>query len=134
MAEDGCIASQSFLVERRSVGAARRFIVAALDDWGLFGLAHVALLLTSELATNALLHARTEFQVTARYWEGKRLRVEVLDGNSRRPTPAVIRPDATSGRGLNVVRALASSWGVEDHIDGKVVWFELAVPRSRAAD
>ena len=122
------VASHSFLVERQSVRAARRFIVSALDEWDLLGLAHVALLLTSELATNALLHARTEFQVTAKYWEGERLRVEVVDGNSRRPSPAVIPPDATTGRGLNVVRALASSWGTEDHPDGKVVWFELPAP------
>ena len=126
MPDDFCVASHSFPLERQSVRAARRFIVAALDDWNLLGLAHVALLLTSELATNALLHARSEFGITAQYREGECLRVEVVDGNSRRPVVATIAPDATSGRGLNVVRALASSWGIEEHPDGKVVWFELA--------
>ena len=122
------VASKWFVVERQSVGAARRFVVAALDEWQLLSIAHVALLLTSELATNALVHARTEFLVTARYWEGRRLRVEVQDGDAKAPKAAVIPADATSGRGLNVVRALATAWGTEHHPDGKVVWFELPAP------
>lgn len=122
---------RSFLVERRSVPAARRFVVSALDEWNLLGIAHVALLLTSELATNALIHAGTEFHVTAAYHEDRCLRVEVLDGDTKLPSRAVIPVDASSGRGLNVVRALARSWGAETRPEGKVVWFELSLPAPR---
>lgn len=114
-----------FPADQLSVRAARRFVVSALEDWDLLGIAHLALLLTSELATNALLHARTEFGITARYRQGRCLRVEVWDGNTRPPGPVMTPVDATTGRGMLVVHALAKAWGVENVADGKVVWFEL---------
>ncbi|HWC35383.1 MAG TPA: SpoIIE family protein phosphatase [Mycobacteriales bacterium] len=79
----------------------------------------------SELVTNAILHGGEP--VTVRILRGENaLRLEVEDGG--RTLPVMGRPtaDATTGRGLSLVAALASGWGVEESQGGKVVWAELA--------
>jgi len=81
-------------------------------------------LLADELATNAILHGRTDFEVRVRKI-GEVVRVEVLDGNTRAPVAALVPEDATTGRGLLMVQSLASRWGIESVDDGKAVWFEL---------
>ena len=91
-------------------------------------------LLVSELATNAVLHARSDFEVTI-IRSQQRVRVEVFDQNTRLPSFAIAPPDAYSGRGLIILRELASAWGVESHSDvGKTIWFELDVPDSGGLD
>jgi anti-sigma regulatory factor (Ser/Thr protein kinase) len=90
-----------------------------------------AVLLTSELVTNALLHARSEIEVVVDS-DGHRVRIEVRDRNSRLPVAPTVEVDATSGRGLFLVASLADDWGVDRRTDGKAVWFELElaeVPR-----
>ena len=86
--------------------------------------ADVLVLLTSELVTNAVLHGRSEvcLEVEA---SSARLRVSVLDENSRRPVEVAEDPDALDGRGLALVGALAVRWGVEERSLGKAVWFEV---------
>ena len=113
--------------ETESVRHARRFVAEALDDLD-DGRASDAALLTSELATNAVIHARSAYVVTVRRGDDDRVRVEVSDSS------AVVarrnRYSATSGtgRGLAMVEDVAAAWGVveADGGDGKVVWFELA--------
>lgn len=83
-----------------------------------------AVLLVSELAANVTLHARTEVRVTVRV-EDEALWAEVKDWSSRLPHACLAPGDATSGRGLRLVEAIASRWGVERDDDGKVVWFVL---------
>jgi anti-sigma regulatory factor (Ser/Thr protein kinase) len=122
-------AAKTFDPEPRQVLEARRFVTAVLSSW------HIecddAALLASELATNAVLHARSEFQVTV-VGHPDRIRIEVSDGNSRLPSFSVVPADAYSGRGLMLVQALSGAWGVESHSDnGKTIWFE--VPVSAAA-
>lgn len=83
-----------------------------------------ALLLTSELVTNAVIHGRSHVRlgITLRPdW----LRIDVGDDNSRHPTPQPADPDALDGRGLQIVERLSSKWGVDDNRFGKTVWFEL---------
>ena len=87
-----------------------------------------AVLLVSELATNVTLQARTDVQVTVRL-EGASLRAEVRDWNSPSYRPCLPPEGATTGRGLQLVDTIAWRWGVEPDADGKVVWFELHVPR-----
>jgi Histidine kinase-like ATPase domain len=84
----------------------------------------VALLLGSELATNAVFHAGTPFVVGVRV-APPTLRVSVADGDDR--PPRVADRDATSpgGFGLFLVQELAARWGVDAAADGKEVWFEL---------
>ena len=103
--------------------AARRFVAALLTD-EVEDMRDTACLLTSELVTNAVIHARTAVDVRVLQFDG-RLRIQVSDENTRLPTPALIPDDATTGRGLLLVQVLASSWGVEQAGGGKVVWFEL---------
>jgi anti-sigma regulatory factor (Ser/Thr protein kinase) len=113
--------------ELRSIRTARRFVgecchEAALSDERCDD----ALLLTSELVTNAILHGRSEVSVEVEA-RGEVLRISVFDENSRHPQPVEEDPDALDGRGLALVDALAQRWGVEDRRLGKVVWFELAL-------
>lgn len=83
-------------------------------------------MLVSELATNAVLHARSDFEVTIDIAAG-RAHVEVYDRNSRLPLFSSVRPDAHSGRGLMLLQVLSDAWGVESHSDaGKTIWFDLS--------
>ena len=87
--------------------------------------ADVVELLVSELASNAVTHAATPFTVSVQRDEGQ-TRVEVSD--SGEGEPCVRPPDAlaSNGRGLQMLGALADSWGVDPHEIGKTVWFLLA--------
>ncbi|MFJ9774727.1 ATP-binding protein [Kitasatospora sp. NPDC101157] len=113
-----------------AVGAVRHRLRAALSHWGVPELSDTAELLTSELVTNALLHTTKGAVFEAVLGSDSRLRVEVEDGTSRLPgRRRDPEPEyATSGRGLLLVEALADSWGVQLRGDGKVTWFELALP------
>lgn len=118
--------SETFEPDPAAVGTARRFVVSVMQRWGLP--AGDIPLLVSELATNAVLHARSEFSVAVSAGAGW-VRVEVSDGNSRVPVLASVPPDAYSGRGLLLLQSLATSWGVDQRRqDGKTVWFEVALP------
>jgi anti-sigma regulatory factor (Ser/Thr protein kinase) len=93
---------------------------------GWHGDRHIVELLTTELATNAVLHAHSPFTVSVQVDQGW-VRVEVTDSSPvLPPKPRLPRPDATSGRGLVLVDILATRWGSERLETGKRVWFELA--------
>jgi len=84
-----------------------------------------ASLLTSELATNAVLHAAPPVHLHARI-TGAIIRVEVHDGGAgTSPTLGTARETDHGGRGLAIIEALASRWGTEPVRGGNVVWFEL---------
>jgi anti-sigma regulatory factor (Ser/Thr protein kinase) len=118
-------AAKSFDPEPRQVLEARRFVAGVLSSWQVE--CDDAALLASELATNAVLHARSEFEVTI-VGHPDRIRIEVFDGNSRLPSFSVVPADAYSGRGLMLVQALSGAWGVESHSDnGKTIWFEVPI-------
>ena len=110
-----------------SAGMARRFVASSLvaDD----EVAELAVLLVSELASNAVLHARTPFEVVVEN-DGRRLRVEVHDDSSVLPTLKDYVAESITGRGLHMVSASADNWGFEACERGKCVWFELAYDAS----
>ncbi|MFJ9691771.1 ATP-binding protein [Kitasatospora sp. NPDC101183] len=113
-----------------AVGSVRHRLRTALSRWGVPELSDTAELLSSELVTNALLHTGKGAVFDAVLGTDHRLRIEVQDGTSRLPGRRR-DPDAeyaTSGRGLQLVEALADSWGVQLRGEGKVTWFELATP------
>ena len=84
----------------------------------------LAALLTSELVTNAFLHAGTETRVSVRV--NRVIRVDVFDGGSGGVRLEASDVDALRGRGLHIVEALADEWGHEETSDGTHVWFEIA--------
>lgn len=108
-----------------SIPQARRFAKDTLLAWGFDQLLDAAALVVSELATNAVLHARSPFTVRLQVEQDGRLRVEVVDGSVRRPEQRRHSQGATTGRGMGIVAELAEDWGVEPQADGKVVWARL---------
>jgi len=109
----------------RSVPEARQHVSAALHQWGYDGLLETARLLTSELVTNAVLHARTEMTVAVEDTDHG-VRVAVTDSS---PVPPSLRhhsTTATTGRGLRMLDQLAREWSVDEDNGGKTVWFTLA--------
>jgi len=108
----------------------RDFLRGLIEQWGAEELLEDALLLVSELVSNAVLHARSAMVVTASWSAGNGvLRVTVRDDQGDgEPRVRHADADATSGRGLEIVQMLASRWGVARDHDGKAVWFELARP------
>ena len=94
-----------------------------------------AVLMVSELATNAIVHATTGFEVTIDRTKSK-LRVEVADlggGEPELQMPSVSEPH---GRGLQIVRELSDKWGITGSAGdrGKIVWYEVRVGPARLLD
>ena len=89
--------------------------------------ADVVALVATELVTNAVLHAGTElvFRVDV---EPPVVRLSVSDGSPRPPRVRSFLHDDATGRGLAIVEALASEWGVHRDGDGKTVWCTVAIP------
>ena len=125
-------ARAAFPSELSSAAAARRFAATTLRSWGRDDLIESTELLLSELVVNAVLHAASAVTVELHLRPGS-LRVEVTDASATPPAPRPVDPVAVTGRGLLIVDALATSWGVDPAPPGKVVWFELAVDGSDPA-
>jgi anti-sigma regulatory factor (Ser/Thr protein kinase) len=111
-----------------STPAARHWVTEQLRDLP-DEVTECAALLTSELVTNAVLHAATPFTVTLHLMED-RIRVDVADGSPIVPSIKDYATDAATGRGLTLFNTLASNWGVLPVVGGKIVWFELPVDYS----
>lgn len=115
-----------------SAGAARRFVRDVLHRWRLAdrdrSREESVLLCTAELVTNAIVHVASDIEVVVRRLadgQAVAVRVEVHDRSPRPPLRRVAAPDADSGRGLQLVEALSSRWGVANEPNGKAVWFEM---------
>ncbi len=122
--------SATFAPDVGSVARARVALGAALGGGGVAAATiGDAVLVTGELAGNAVRHARTEFTVTATF-DGGPIRLEVFDRDTRPPSLLGLDDESTSGRGLHLVSAIATDWGwhtAEDDqgTSGKVVWAEI---------
>jgi anti-sigma regulatory factor (Ser/Thr protein kinase) len=110
--------------EPASAAAARRHIRELLDAWDAADFEDAAVLLTSELVTNALLHAHSAAELHVRLADG-RLHVGVTDAMPATPVRKRYGKEAATGRGLLLIETMASAWGTEPVDGGKVVWFEL---------
>ena len=109
------------------VAAARRFISRLCATWNCGPTAADAELVVSELVTNALLHAGATCELRARFAESV-LRLEVRDGGPGAPDLQAASNESEHGRGLVLVSALCSAWGIDNQAGGgKVVWAELLV-------
>ena len=130
--------SEKFAADPGSIRAARTFVRAVFDTLGV-EMAD-AVLFTGELASNAVEHADTEFEVIV--WIGEHtVRIEVYDGVTvTEGFRAFVemhaqQVDAGSprGRGLALVRRTALRFGVLDNGESsKAVWFEMALTRPYA--
>lgn len=118
----------------RSAAIARRTVEQLLDEADLTALLDEALLLVTELVTNAVVHAGTDIDLRVET-DGGRLRVEVVDRSPGslpviRPAPAETRE---GGRGVFLLDALAAEWGTRHFGGGKSVWFELGPSKRSVA-
>ncbi|MBP0453657.1 MULTISPECIES: SpoIIE family protein phosphatase [unclassified Kitasatospora] len=131
-------AAATFEPVGRSAGAARSFVRDALLGWGLPEVVDDAVVLVSELVTNAVVHAGTAAEVCCLREDGT-VRIEVTDHHPERGLPSFADvpvtasdryadPDGEGGRGLLMCSALAERWGVEYAAGRKTVWFRLALP------
>lgn len=118
-----------------SPGEARRILREALHLADRDEQLEVAELLVSELVTNAVLHAYTSVELWVGVGETD-IHVEVRDFNPTLPVQRDYDVQATTGRGMGLVSALATACGVQSLGDGgKVVWFSLSgTPQSADPD
>ena len=133
---DGLVATAAYQPEPTAAAAARRFVRDTLQTWLIggatiagHGLIDDAVLLTSELVTNAVVHAGTPVEVTCKL-AGGGVEVVVSDEHPARLVPEPpesehIPAERTSGRGLLLPAALASAWGVTYGQSAKAVWFRI---------
>ena len=114
-------------VERRSVATGRHWVVRTAAERGVTGMANqVVELLSSELLANAVLHGPDEGAIGVEVIaDGTTLRVSVTDRSPLNPVVLQHEPSAPNGRGMAIVEAMSSRWGVEEQGTGKTVWFEL---------
>ncbi|MCX3289967.1 SpoIIE family protein phosphatase [Streptomyces sp. NEAU-H22] len=113
----------------QAVGHARRFARRTLRSWGVAVDYDAALLVVSELVTNALVHTDDKVRMDLTL-VNNRLRIAVADASPRSPVrPASIGWEATGGRGILLVEALSATWGTLPVSGGKQVWAELVLGR-----
>ncbi|MET9451184.1 SpoIIE family protein phosphatase [Streptomyces cinerochromogenes] len=126
-------AAASFEPVGRSVATARSFVRDTLQGWGFADIVDDAVVLTSELVTNAVVHAGTHADVLCLRTEDG-VRIEVSDRYPEREVPlqnspaTMGSPDREGGRGLQLCAALATRWGVDYTPTHKNVWFQLNLP------
>ncbi len=109
----------------RAARAARRATAAALVTWQVpRAVADSVVLLAAELVTNAVSHTGRVRHLRLRRLPD-RVVVEVADTDPRLPRRMADDPTAEGGRGLRIVTALSSGWGVRRDGSGKVVWCEV---------
>ncbi|MCX5167550.1 SpoIIE family protein phosphatase [Streptomyces antibioticus] len=107
---------------------ARRFTARTLRRWKVEEVTDAALLVVSELVTNALVHTQGPVQVDLTL-RGDRVRVAVSDASPRAPAkPVSVDWESTGGRGLLLVEAMSDSFGTVPVAGGKQVWSEITVP------
>lgn len=117
--------TRRFEASDEATRASRRFVMEALEGLECRLLINDAALLVTELATNAIVHARSPFTVTIGS-SGGAVRIEVGDGCKTPPNIRTPSPGALGGRGLSIVDAVSSTWGVLHTRNGKIVWAQLA--------
>jgi anti-sigma regulatory factor (Ser/Thr protein kinase) len=116
-----------FDVTPDAAALARTFVEESLSGLAEPGSAEAAVLVASELVTNAVRHTRSAPTVTVVVGP-EVIRIEVTDAVTARPVPSRAPVEAASGRGLTVVAAVAQRWGYLESGTGKTVWAELPRP------
>lgn len=110
--------------EPASVAVGRRFVSGFLDDLHLAWRRDEAVLLTSELLTNCILHGHGRPRLAVR-WRPPDLEVAVTDDGSWAPPQLGLDLGATSGRGLQILEQVALRSGTRESTAGTTIWFTL---------
>lgn len=111
-----------------AVREARDVVRELLERWSLDDLVDDAALVVTELVGNAVAHARSSCQLAvARSANG--VRIEVQDHGAGTPEPQPQDLESEHGRGLLIIAALSTAWGIDEAPGGKTVWVELSVPQ-----
>lgn len=114
-----------------TVSAARRLAAEAAHALGSDP--DTAALLVSELASNAVRHAHSDYTLTLDT-HGDRLRVTVTDHSTDLPAPPTLQPaEAVGGRGMWLVDTMSAEWGIDLTGNGKSIWFDLPAAAATAA-
>lgn len=127
------VSSTAFDGTPQAPAHARKFVRQVLGEWRLSHLTEDAILLTSELVTNAVVHAGTGVELTCRLDVGAtpaRLEIEVDDHHPARaipPAAGLPSGEAASGRGLALAGMLADAWGVTYTQRAKRVWVRMEI-------
>lgn len=111
--------------EPRSAGEARHFVAEHVGNVLSAEVTEVAVLLTSELVTNVIVHARTPMLLSVDV-DAYRLTVALADEAPRGPVRRSGEGTRLTGRGMHLVESLSNHWGVEPTPVGKKVWFEIS--------
>lgn len=119
-----------------AIAPARRWAHDLLSEAGIEGeTLNVMILLVSEVVTNAVGHAHSGGQMVLTEMPSG-LRVEVSDKGAGEVAPRDAGPEDVTGRGMAIVAALATRWGVHegapDAVWYKTVWFEVDVARDQS--
>jgi anti-sigma regulatory factor (Ser/Thr protein kinase) len=124
--------ARRFPCEPDSVPGARDFVRDALSAQPR-EIVEAAELMTSELATNSVRHARSDFELAVLLSRDE-IRVEVSDNGEGQPLPRSPTIREQSGRGLQIVLKLSDAWGVTPSANGKLVWFALQPQKPAGED
>jgi hypothetical protein len=108
-----------------AVSTVHQIVKQTLVDWELSHLIQDCVIVSSELAANAVLHAESSFRLTLSR-DATLLRIAVEDAVRCVPT-ANSRPDVSIRSGLEKVQSIASDWGCDVTPAGKTVWAELPI-------
>jgi anti-sigma regulatory factor (Ser/Thr protein kinase) len=119
------VTPRTFPARADSIREVRRHVqaeLAGVDD----EVVHAVVLMVSELATNSVRHAATDFSIEVTRTADV-VRVAVADEHPDEPVLQTPADDDPSGRGLRIVAELADRWGTEAGSPGKQVWFEVRI-------
>ena len=116
--------AQMFLPMAEAIVGVRRFVAGALALNYPQSMVYDALLVASELATNAVRHARGPFRAVVAPGD-RRVRLEFHDASQATPRLREALTTEVDGRGLAIVDRLAEAWGVDEHAGRKVVWADI---------
>jgi anti-sigma regulatory factor (Ser/Thr protein kinase) len=115
--------SRSLPAEPAAVREARSVVRRSLEPTD-GDLVELVVLLADEVVTNAVVHGEGPIDIAVDADE-ERVKVMVGDRSVVRPLPRLPARYAEDGRGLSIVEAIASRWGVSATEAGKSVWFEI---------
>ena len=124
---DGSV-ERLFIPSPEVLRSVRQFVLDSLRDTDDEELLSRIEIVTSELATNAVMHARSPFRVSISR-SASSVTIAVRDTSFELPEHAAGHTDRAGGRGVGLVAAFSAAWGIDEEPDGKTVWAEIAKPR-----